>query len=217
MSTVAVIDYGMGNLRSVSKALEHVAPDLNVVVTDDADTIRGAERIVFPGVGAMRDCMAELERHNLSELVKEVATDRPFLGICLGMQLLLDRSEENEGTAGLGILPGEVKQFPNPLIDADDANGERLKIPHMGWNQVAQQIDHPMWSEIADQSRFYFVHSYYAEPKTPDEIAASSRYGFDFTCALYRDNIFATQFHPEKSQHAGLQLLKNFTQWNGRS
>lgn len=216
MSTIAVIDYGMGNLRSVSKALEHVAPGLNIVVTDDAETIRSAERIVFPGVGAMRDCMGALEQHNLSALVKEVASDRPFLGICLGMQLLLDHSEENDGTDGLGILPGSVKQFPNPLIDADSARQERLKIPHMGWNQVNQQIAHPMWSQIEDQSRFYFVHSYYAEPETSDEIAASSRYGFDFTCALYRNNIFATQFHPEKSQHAGLQLLKNFTTWNGQ-
>lgn len=216
MSTVAVIDYGMGNLRSVSKALEHVAPDLNVVVTDNAETIRSAERIVFPGVGAMRDCMAELEKHNLSALVKEVASDRPFLGICLGMQLLLDHSEENEGTEGLGILPGNVKQFPDPLVDIDDPKQERLKIPHMGWNQVQQQVEHPMWAEIDDGARFYFVHSYYAEPATPDEIAASSRYGFDFTCALQRNNIFATQFHPEKSQHAGLQLLKNFTRWNGQ-
>ncbi len=216
MSTVAVIDYGMGNLRSVSKALEHVAPDLNIVVTDDAQTIRNAERIVFPGVGAMRDCMAELERHHLTELVKEVASDRPFLGICLGMQLLLDHSEENGGTDGLGILPGKVKQFPNPLIDPKDSAEERLKIPHMGWNQVHQQGGHPLWSEIEDGSRFYFVHSYYAVPESSDEIAATSRYGFEFACALNQNNIFAAQFHPEKSQHAGLQLLKNFTRWNGQ-
>jgi glutamine amidotransferase len=217
MSTVAVIDYGMGNLRSVSKALEHVAPDLHVVVTDDAETIRSAERIVFPGVGAMRDCMAALEHHQLSALIREVASDRPFLGICLGMQLLLDHSEENGGTEGLGILPGRVRQFPSPLFDPDDPEQSRLKIPHMGWNQVQQQMNHPLWAEIRDEERFYFVHSYYAEPETPDEIAASSHYGFDFTCALQRGNIFATQFHPEKSQHAGLQLLKNFTRWNGKT
>ncbi len=215
VSTVAVIDYGMGNLRSVSKALEHVAPDLNVVVTDQAELIRSAERIVFPGVGAMRDCMVALEQHQLSALIREVASDRPFLGICLGMQLLLEHSEENGGTDGLGILPGRVRQFPNPLSDPDDVQAQRLKIPHMGWNQVQQRSDHPLWANITDGERFYFVHSYYAEPATTDEIAASSRYGFDFSCALQRDNLFATQFHPEKSQHAGLQLLKNFTRWNG--
>ncbi|HIJ21297.1 MAG: imidazole glycerol phosphate synthase subunit HisH [Gammaproteobacteria bacterium] len=215
MSTIAVIDYGMGNLRSVSKALEHVAPDLNVVVTDDVSVIRSAERIVFPGVGAMRDCMLELRNRSLVEIIKEVALDRPFLGVCLGMQLLLDYSEENEGTEGLSILPGEVKRFPKPLIDPESETQARLKIPHMGWNQV-KQSDHPMWSQIEDQSRFYFVHSYYVVPDSDDEVAATSCYGFEFACALQRDNIFATQFHPEKSQHAGLQLLQNFTQWNGK-
>lgn len=216
MSTLAVIDYGMGNLRSVSKALEHVAPDLNVIVTDHAETIRSADRVVFPGVGAMRDCMDELEKRGLSQVVRDVALDRPFFGICLGMQLLLERSEENGGTDGLGIIHGAVKQFPEPLMERGDNGDERLKIPHMGWNQVVQVVNHPMWSKIEDKSRFYFVHSYYAEPGSGDEIAATSHYGLDFACALYRDNLFATQFHPEKSQHAGLQLLKNFTQWDGQ-
>ncbi len=216
MSTLAVIDYGMGNLRSVSKALEHVAPELNVVVTDNAETIRSADRVVFPGVGAMRDCMEELEKRGLSQVVRDVATDRPFFGICLGMQLLLERSEENGGTAGLGIIQGEVKQFPDPLVESNDEGNERLKIPHMGWNQVKQNNSHPMWSGIDDQSRFYFVHSFYAEPNNSDEIAATSHYGFDFACALHHNNLFATQFHPEKSQHVGLQLLKNFTQWDGQ-
>lgn len=206
----------MGNLRSVSKALEHVAPDLNVVVTDNAETILSADRVVFPGVGAMRDCMDELEKRGLSQVVRDVAIDRPFFGICLGMQLLLEQSEENGGTNGLGIISGEVKQFPDPLMEKSDTGSERLKIPHMGWNQVKQSIDHPMWSTIEDKSRFYFVHSYYAEPGNSDETAATTHYGFDFACALYRDNLFATQFHPEKSQHAGLQLLKNFTDWNGQ-
>ena len=215
MSILAVIDYGMGNLRSVSKALEHVAPNINVVITDSAETIRSADRIVFPGVGAMRDCMDELEKRALSQVVHDVSVDRPFLGICLGMQLLLERSEENGGTTGLGILKGDVKQFPNPLYDPEQQPQERLKIPHMGWNEVEQKADHPMWNGIPDRSRFYFVHSYYATPEIPEDTAATSRYGFDFTCALHSDNLFATQFHPEKSQHTGLQLLKNFAQWNG--
>lgn len=213
MSALAVIDYGMGNLRSVSKALEHVAPDLNVLVTDHPEEILSADRIVFPGVGAMRDCMDELEKRGLSQVVREVAMDRPFLGICLGMQLLLDHSEENGGTPGLGILAGEVKQFSNPLYDPEEPD-ERLKIPHMGWNGVEQR-EHPLWNGIPNGSRFYFVHSYYASPEEQSQIAATTRYGLDFSCALQRDNLFATQFHPEKSQHMGLQLLKNFTQWNG--
>ncbi len=216
MSMIAVIDYGMGNLRSVSKALEHVAPDLEITVTADADTIRAAERILFPGVGAMGDCMEELQLRGLATVVQEVASDRPFLGICLGMQLLLESSEENGGTPGLAILPGRVRQFPAPLIDPEDSTATALKIPHMGWNEVIQQGEHPLWHRIENGSRFYFVHSYYAEPSTPGESAASSRYGYDFSCALQRDNLFATQFHPEKSQHAGLQLLQNFSRWDGR-
>ena len=215
MSTIAVIDYGMGNLRSVSKALEHVAPDQQIVVTDNAETIRSADRIILPGVGAIRDCVAGLEQHGVTELVREVASDRPFLGICIGMQLLTDHSEENGGTDALGILPGHVKQFSDPLVDRSNGVEERLKLPHMGWNQVQQSIDHPLWSGIDDQSRFYFVHSYYVVPETQDETAATCHYGIDFVCALQRDNIFAVQFHPEKSQHAGLQLLKNFAHWDG--
>jgi glutamine amidotransferase len=211
VSTIAVIDYGMGNLRSVSKALEHVSPNSKIIVTDNADAIRSADKIVFPGVGAMRDCMNELEKHNLSSLVKEIATDRPFLGICLGMQLLLDSSEENGGTAGLGILQGEVKQFPKP------APNSGIKIPHMGWNEVNQISTHPLWHNIPDKSRFYFVHSYYASPTNLTEVAARTNYSLDFSCALQHNSIFATQFHPEKSQLVGLQLLKNFTEWNGQA
>ncbi|MBT3197725.1 MAG: imidazole glycerol phosphate synthase subunit HisH [Gammaproteobacteria bacterium] len=219
MPSIAVVDYGMGNLRSVSKALEHVAPELTVEVTDQPETIRSADKVVFPGVGAMRDCMAELQQRGLAEVVCEVATDRPFFGICLGMQLLLEQSEENGGTRGLAILPGAVQQFPDPLYDQHDREAtprERLKIPHMGWNQVEQQVDHPMWHKIENGSRFYFVHSFYAVPGRENETAATSHYGFEFASALYQKSLFATQFHPEKSQHAGLQLLKNFAQWNGQ-
>jgi glutamine amidotransferase len=215
MNVVAVIDYGMGNLRSVSKALEHVAGDVGVRVTYDPDLIRRADRVVFPGVGALRDCMAELTRLGLDEVIRESAATKPFLGICLGMQALLEFSEENNGTQGLGILPGRVAGFPVPFIDV--ANDERLKVPHMGWNEVHQTRAHPLWADIAQDSRFYFVHSYYAVPANAEQVAGTAHYGRDITVALARDNIFAVQFHPEKSQHAGLQLLANFMRWNGTS
>ncbi len=210
-STIAVIDYGMGNLRSVSKALEHVAPDQQVMVTNNSEQIHAADRVVFPGVGAMRDCMAELESRNLVTLIKEIAQDRPFLGVCLGMQSLLERSAENSGVESFGIFDGECKRFDDGMQE----NDEILKIPHMGWNEV-MQVEHPLWQGIPDRSRFYFVHSYYAAPKTVDEFGGKTHYGIDFCSVLAQDNIFATQFHPEKSQHAGLQLLKNFTQWDGK-
>ncbi len=213
MNVVAVIDYGMGNLRSVSKALEHVADDMNVRVTYDPELIRRADRVVFPGVGALRDCMAELTRLGLDEVIRECAATKPFLGICLGMQALLEFSEENNGTAGLGILPGKVVGFPTPLIDA--ASGERLKVPHMGWNQVHQTRAHPLWKGITQDSRFYFVHSYYAVPAREEQVAGTVRYGREVAVALARDNIFAVQFHPEKSQQAGLALLANFMSWDG--
>lgn len=214
MSTVAVIDYGMGNLHSVAKALEKVGEGTKVVVSADPDEVRKADRVVLPGVGAMRDCMAEIKRLGFDELVREVATSKPLLGVCVGMQALLESSVENGGTECLGILPGKVEYFGDDLRDA--ISGERLKVPHMGWNQVHQSIEHPMWSGIAQDSRFYFVHSYYVEPAGPELIAASCDYGITFTAAVVRDNVFATQFHPEKSQHAGLALYANFLKWDGQ-
>jgi glutamine amidotransferase len=213
MAFIAIIDYGMGNLHSIAKALEHVAGRERVRVTSVHDDILTAERVVFPGVGAIRDCMAELQRTGLDRVVREVARSRPLLGVCLGMQALLDSSEENEGTACLGIIPGTVKRFPD---DPQQRQGSgRLKIPHMGWNGVQPQYGHPMWRDIPDGSRFYFVHSYYAFPEDDTDIAATTSYGIEFASVIARDNVFAVQFHPEKSQHAGLGLLSNFVGWNG--
>jgi glutamine amidotransferase len=214
MRRVAVIDYGMGNLRSVSKALESVSDDqTEVLVSADADTILSASHVLFPGVGAIRDCILELNRQGLDEVVVEAAKTKPFLGICLGMQALLSHSEENNGVKALDIIAGEVKRFPNPLM----ANGEKLKVPHMGWNRVHQTSQHPLWHNIEQDSRFYFVHSYYVSPADPAVTAATSSYPDDFTVAIQQDNVFAAQFHPEKSQHAGLQLLKNFVNCDGQS
>ncbi|HGX94266.1 MAG TPA: imidazole glycerol phosphate synthase subunit HisH [Candidatus Tenderia sp.] len=213
MNTIAVIDYGMGNLRSVAKALEFVAPEATVVVTHQAERIRAADRILFPGVGALRDCMAELERLKLPDLLREAAASKPFMGICLGMQALLDHSEENEGTPGLGIIPGQVRHFDATLRDRE--TGERLKIPHMGWNQVHQSGDHPMWHGIEQNSRFYFVHGYYVEPAQQACRAGTTQYGVEFTSVISAGNVFAAQFHPEKSQQAGLALLRNFVSWDG--
>jgi len=214
MNVVAVIDYGMGNLRSVSKALEHVGGGLDVRVTYDPELIRRADRVVFPGVGALRDCAAELKRLGLDEVIRECAATKPFLGICLGMQALLDFSEENGGTSGLGILPGRAVGFPVPLVDP--ATKERLKVPHMGWNEVHQTRPHALWEGIRQDSRFYFVHSYYAVPSDAQLVAGTVHYGQEVAVALARDNIFAVQFHPEKSQQAGLMLLANFMAWDGR-
>lgn len=214
MSSVAVIDYGMGNLRSVSKALEHMAPaGTRVRVTDVEKEILSADRVVFPGVGAARDCMEEIRSRGLEDVVREAAAGKPFLGICMGMQVLLEHSEENGGTHCLGVLPGEVRYFGEQL--SDPHSGERLKIPHMGWNQVRQTRPHPLWNGIAQETRFYFVHSYYVEPADAALSAASTDYGLRFTAAMARDNLFAVQFHPEKSQQAGLQLLANFLAWDG--
>jgi glutamine amidotransferase len=212
MSSVAVIDYGMGNLHSIAKALQHAAPDVDVQVTSNPQLIKQADRVVFPGVGAIRDCMQALHDTGLANVIKEVALQKPLLGICLGMQALLSDSEENNHTACLNILSGQVVHFPQPLFDE---SGNVLKIPHMGWNQVQQQINHPLWENIAQNSRFYFVHSYYAVPNDKEIIAATSDYPVSFACALSQRNIFAVQFHPEKSQTVGLQLLKNFLQWDG--
>jgi glutamine amidotransferase len=216
MTTIAIIDYGMGNLHSVSKAFEHVAPDANVIVTSDAEKIRASDKVVLPGVGAMRDCMAEIKRLGFDDLSKEVSRDRPFLGICVGMQALLQHSQENDGVDCIGAFPGDVLHFGENLSEMTE-KGEtlRLKVPHMGWNQVSQNIDHPLWHDIPDQSRFYFVHSYYV-PAEHEYMAGSAQYGKAIAAALSRDSIFAVQFHPEKSQHAGLQLLKNFANWSGK-
>lgn len=210
MNSIAIIDYGMGNLHSVSKALEHVAPDAQVLVTSDATKIREADRVVLPGVGAIRDCMAEIKRLGVDELAKEVSQDRPFLGICVGMQAMMQHSEENDGVDCIGLFDGEVKYFGDDLRE----NGERLKVPHMGWNQVNQTVDHPLWHGIENDARFYFVHSYYV-PADVEYAVGTVQYGKALTAAIARDNIFAAQCHPEKSQHSGLQLLKNFSSWKG--
>lgn len=210
MKTVAIVDYGMGNLRSVAKAVEHVAPDYQVLVTAEPDVLRDAERIIVPGQGAMPDCMRELKGRGLAEAVVAAAAKKPFLGICIGLQMLFEHSEEGD-VAGLGLLAGQVRRFPAEAMH--DAAGVPLKVPHMGWNEVRQAEPHPLWDGIADGTRFYFVHSYYVEPAAPDVIAGSTHYGITFTSAVSRANIFAVQFHPEKSANAGLKLLENFIRW----
>lgn len=210
MSSVAVIDYGMGNLHSIAKALQHAAPDVSVNVTADAQVILQADRVVFPGVGAIRDCMQALKQTGLDEVIQTVAKTKPLLGICLGMQALLTDSAENGQNSCLNIFAGHVIRFPDDLHDQE---GVRLKIPHMGWNQVKQN-PHPLWQGIPQDSRFYFVHSYYTQPDDSAIIAATSEYPTPFACALAKDNVFAVQFHPEKSQAVGLQLLNNFLHWD---
>ena len=214
MVDIAIVDYGMGNLHSVAKALEHVAPQASVSVTNDPDVIANAGRVVFPGQGAMPDCMRELDARGLRQAVLEAAQSKPFLGICMGLQLLFEFSEEGN-VPGIGLLPGRVLRFPHEAMV--DAQGQKLKVPHMGWNQVHRSMEHPLWAGIADGSRFYFVHSYYVEAGNPDLVAAFTVYPFPFTSAVARDNIFAVQFHPEKSQAAGLTLLGNFVLWDGAS
>ncbi|CBL44308.1 Amidophosphoribosyltransferase [gamma proteobacterium HdN1] len=215
-TTVAVIDYGMGNLHSAAKALELVAPNCKVLVSADPDVIRRADRIVFPGVGAIRDCMGEIRRLGLDSLVKEVSATKPFLAICVGLQSLMERSEENGGVDCLGLFPGRVRFFGESL---HDESGNRLKVPHMGWSEVEQTRQHPLWRGIENNSRFYFVHSYYVELRKEINAleAGRCRYGVDFSAVVARDNIFAVQFHPEKSQKSGLALLGNFMAWNGQS
>ena len=201
---IAVIDYGMGNLRSVSKAVEHSAGAVDEVrVTDDPDYIAAADRVVFPGQGAARDCMAAIGEHHLNQAVLSAAKSKPFLGICMGLQVLMEHSEENGGTELLGLYDGEVRRFPA---------GE-LKVPHMGWNRVQPLDDHPLWAGIERGSRFYFVHSYFVDPADKGLVAAETDYGIGFTSAVSRENVFAVQFHPEKSADNGLQLLQNFVNW----
>ena len=206
---VAVIDYGMGNLRSVSKALEHVAGSKKVIVTADPEVVAAAERVVFPGQGAMPDCMRELDARGLRQAVLDAAKNKPFLGICIGLQMLFGHSDEGN-VAGLGVFAGEVRRFPEAKMIAVD--GQRLKVPHMGWNNVAQK-PHALWAKVADAARFYFVHSYCVQPADATLVAGTTEYGVPFTCAVARDNIFAVQFHPEKSARDGLQLLENFVEW----
>lgn len=217
MSLIAVVDYGMGNLRSVSKALEHVASsDQTVKVTSDPADIAAADHIVFPGQGAARDCMLELKQRGLIEPVLAAAKEKPFLGICMGLQVLLSHSEENGGIDCMGLVDGEVRFFGSAFTENNvDAKAELLKIPHMGWNRVHQTQNHPLWNGIEQDSRFYFVHSYFVAPSDEKLVASTTDYGIDFVSAIARENVFAAQFHPEKSADDGLRLLENFTRWNG--
>ena len=210
---IAVVDYGMGNLRSVAKALVHVAPTRSIVVSSDPGEIRGAARVVLPGQSAMPDCIACLDASGLRDVVLETAATRPFLGICLGLQMLFDASEEGP-TRALGVLPGQVVRFRDEAMVTPA--GERLKVPHMGWSPVRQAAAHPLWAGIADGTRFYFAHSYHPEPADAAVTAGTADYPQPFTCAIARANIFAVQFHPEKSHRAGLRLLANFVDWDGR-
>ena len=212
--TIAVVDYGMGNLRSVAKALVHVAPECRIVVSGDPEVIRGAGRVVLPGQSAMPDCIRCLDASGLADVVVEAARTRPFLGICLGLQMLFESSEEGP-TRGLGLLAGGVVRFRDEAMTL--ASGQRLKVPHMGWSPVHQTRAHPLWAGIAEGTRFYFAHSYHPAPADPAVTAGTADYPSAFTCAIARANIFATQFHPEKSHRAGLQLLANFVAWDGRS
>ena len=212
--TVVVVDYGMGNLRSVSKAVEHVAAgSVEVRVTHEAREIENADRVVFPGQGAMRDCMAELTAHGLVEPMRECLGVKPVLGICMGLQVLFDSSDEDPDTPGFGWLAGRSIRFPS---GATDGQSRRLKVPHMGWNRVRQRSDHPLWRGIDDAERFYFVHSYYVRPGDETVIAGTTEYAVEFTAAVAGEQLFAVQFHPEKSQRAGLALLANFLAWDGR-
>lgn len=208
---IAVVDYGMGNLRSVSKALEHVAPNKNVLVTSNPADIANAERVVFPGQGAMPDCIRELDSRGLREAVIHASENKPFLGICIGMQMLFEHSEEGDA-AGLGLLKGNVNRFS--AASMKDSSGAKLKVPHMGWNQVYQAKSHALWQDIADGERFYYVHSYYVQPDDESLTSGFSEYPNRFTSAIAINNLFAVQFHPEKSANAGLQMLSNFVRWN---
>jgi len=213
MSSIAVIDYGMGNLHSAAKAVARAVDKSKVIITDDPNKIKSVDRVVFPGVGAMRDCMAGLKQQDLIETIVQVASEKPFLAICVGMQAMMEHSEENNGVDCLGLFPGNVKYFGDNLSSSDGK--EKLKIPHMGWNQVKQLSPHYLWRGIDDNSRFYFVHSFYVDSQDKSAISGLTEYGVSFAAAIARENIFAVQFHPEKSHNAGLMLLANFARWNG--
>jgi imidazole glycerol-phosphate synthase subunit HisH len=212
MKRIAIVEYGMGNYHSVERALRHAAPDADIRLTGDASEILQAERVVLPGQGAMGDCMRTLRQAGLQEVMLEVARHKPLLGVCVGEQMLFEQSEEGP-TQCLGLLPGEVKRFSGAVFD-DTRNQNRLKIPHMGWNPVRQIQPHPLWTGIADLSPFYFVHSYHVVASDPRVVVGQADYGYPFTCAVARDNIFAVQFHPEKSAQDGLRLYRNFVDWN---
>ena len=213
---IAVVDYGMGNLRSVAKALEHVAPKETVRISSNAAEVDAADRVVFPGQGAMPDCMQYLRDAGLEDAVRRAAASKPLLAVCIGEQMLFDASEESRTpgamTPGLGLFPGSVRRFR--AADLRQPDGRLLKVPHMGWNRVRQTRQHPLWDGVADGSYFYFVHSYYVEPARTELTAGTADYGSAFTCVVAADNIFATQFHPEKSAAAGLRIYENFTRWN---
>lgn len=219
---VAIIDYGMGNLHSVASAVKNVAAHADVIVTSDSDAIARADRVILPGVGAIRDCVAEIKRRGFDQAVKhEIASGKPVLAICVGLQALMARSEENNGIACLNAFNGSVKSFLetpgfNQISDESSASGERLKVPHMGWNRVEQVRDHALWQGIENGGRFYFVHSYYVDTPERELIVGKTHYGLDFVAAIAQGNVFASQFHPEKSHTNGLQLLKNFVAWNGQ-
>ncbi|MCH8622021.1 imidazole glycerol phosphate synthase subunit HisH [Undibacterium sp. TS12] len=210
MNKIVVVDYGMGNLRSVAQALRAVAPEANVLISGEVSDIQTADRIVLPGQGAMPDCMSCLRESGLQEALLEAARNKPLFGVCVGEQMLFDISEEGD-TPGLGLLPGKVVRFS--LDGQLQADGSRYKVPQMGWNRVKQSRSHALWQDIADDAYFYFVHSYYARPTEDSHAVGLTDYGSLFACAVARDNIFATQFHPEKSSAAGLQLYKNFVHW----
>jgi len=216
MTTIAIVDYGMGNLRSVAQALRAAAPEADVRVVDAPEAIRAADRVVLPGQGAMPDCMGLLGSSGLQQAVLEAAATKPMLGVCVGEQMLFDTSTERRAGQGdtpcLGLMPGEVIRFE--LDGLTQPDGSRFKVPQMGWNRVRQVRSHPLWAGIPDDSWFYFVHSYYARPQNPAHTAGETQYGVVFTSAVARDNIFATQFHPEKSAAMGLQLYRNFVHWN---
>lgn len=208
---IGIVDYGTGNLRSVSQAVRAVSDGADVIVTSQADQIDAADRLVFPGQGAMGDCMRCLTDSGLREAVLRALAQKPVLAICIGMQMLFEYSDEN-ACAGLGLIPGKVMRFPEAALTRP--NGERLKVPQMGWNTVKQRMDHPLWNGIADRSWFYFVHSYFTAPEDDSVAAGTTCYGLPFVCAVARDNFFATQFHPEKSAASGLKLFSNFVHWN---
>jgi glutamine amidotransferase len=213
MVDIAVVDYGMGNLRSVQQAVRNVAPRADIAVTGEADVIASAGRVIFPGQGAAPDCMREIRTRGLDSVISRVISEgKPFLGICMGLQVLFEHSEEGD-TPCLGLFSGQVRRFASGL---QDARGNKLKVPHMGWNQVhrVNTPEHPLWSGIEQDARFYFVHSYYVEPRDPGLVQATSDYPQPFVCAVAKENLFAVQFHPEKSAAAGLKLLQNFINWN---
>ncbi|HUR40426.1 MAG TPA: imidazole glycerol phosphate synthase subunit HisH [Verrucomicrobiae bacterium] len=211
--TIGIIDYGMGNLHSLGKALERVSSSQHVVISWDADELRSCDKLVLPGVGGVKACMSELKRLELNELVREQAKQVPILGVCLGMQVLHEWSDENGGVPALGVIPGKVVRFPDPPLEAT----ERLKVPHMGWNRVKQAGKHPLWANVPDDSWFYFVHSYHSVPRDKKHVLGTAQYVHEFPAVVAKENVAAVQFHPEKSQIAGMTLLANFVGWDGKS